>query len=138
MVAEPGADTALARELLAILLPAFDTDRLLRALLAERAAQAAVVVGDDADVEPYNAEREVMMRELNRVRGQLAIGDAARVLQHSINNPLTALLAEAQLLEIEVRDADQRAAVRRILELARRMVALTRRLDVASQPGRVG
>src|SRR6476659_4772443 len=53
MVAEPGADTALARELLAILLPTFDTDRLLRALLAERAAQAAVVDADDADVEPY-------------------------------------------------------------------------------------
>jgi signal transduction histidine kinase len=58
------------------------------------------------------------------------------MVQHAINNPLTALLAEAQLLELEELTDDQRQSVERMVELARRLVALTRRLDEsATQDG---
>ena len=69
-------------------------------------------------------------RELRRLRLQLQLGEAARTLQHSLNNPLTALLAEAQLLELEMLADEHRQAVVRIIELARRVAAVARRLEV--------
>ena len=58
-------------------------------------------------------------------------------LQHSLNNPLTALLAEAQLLELEPLAEEQQRAVARIVELARRVIAVSRRLN-ADDPPRIG
>jgi His Kinase A (phosphoacceptor) domain. len=53
----------------------------------------------------------------------------ARV-QHQINNPLAALLAEIQLLSMEpTLGAGQREAVLRITELTRRVIALVHDLD---------
>ena len=52
-------------------------------------------------------------------------------LQHSLNNPLTALLAEAQLLEMEPLATEQHAAVTRIVDLCRRTIDIVRRLDMA-------
>ena len=52
------------------------------------------------------------------------------LVQHSLNNPLAALLAEAQLLAMETTlDPEQRAAVDRMTELVRRLIALVRGLD---------
>jgi signal transduction histidine kinase len=56
------------------------------------------------------------------------------MLQHALNNPLTALLAEAQMLEMEPLAEEQRASVGRVVELARRLAAMTRRLDAADTP----
>jgi signal transduction histidine kinase len=54
------------------------------------------------------------------------------LVQHQLNNPLAALLAEAQLLGMEpTLGAEQRAAALRITELTRRVIALVRGLDVA-------
>ncbi len=107
----------LARELIALLVPGADAALLVDALVAERAA----------------AERDATVdggaRELTRVRAQLAIGDSVRMLQHAMNNPLTALLAEAQMLEMEPLTDEHRAAVGRVIELARRLVVMTRGLD---------
>jgi len=50
-------------------------------------------------------------------------------LQHSLNNPLAGLLAEAQLLEMEQLAPDHRASVKRIIELCRRVVDVVRGLD---------
>ena len=126
-VSERSAETALAQELLAQLLPGVDSGLLFRALLAERepVADGATRVGAEGDL-------AVAMRELDRVRAQLAIGAGVGPMRHAFNNPLTALLAEAQLLELEPLGNEQRAAVRRILELARRLVALSRRLGGAA------
>ena len=68
-------------------------------------------------------------RELRRVRHQFALGDAAIALRHDLNNPLTALLAEAQLLEMEPLGEEHRAAVRRIVDLTRRIATAARHLD---------
>ena len=50
-------------------------------------------------------------------------------IQHEINNPLAALLAEAQLLAQMPLRGDHRAAAERIVELTRRVVAKVRALD---------
>ena len=67
--------------------------------------------------------------ELRQARRIFAAGQAALSLQHAINNPLAALLAEAQLLQLEELTAEQRGSVDRMVELCRRIVGLVRRLD---------
>lgn len=68
--------------------------------------------------------------ELRRTQRLVAAGEIALGLQHSMNNPLTAILAEAQLLEMEELTPEIRTAVGRIVENTRRLVALVRKLDV--------
>ena len=75
-------------------------------------------------------EGSPVLRELRRTQRLLAAGEVAVGLQHAMNNPLAALLAEAQLLELEDLPDEQRASLRRIIELARRVIALVRSLDV--------
>ncbi len=71
---------------------------------------------------------------LRRARRLLAAGEIALGLQHAINNPLTALLAEAQLLEFEELPAEHRQAVERIVTQTRRVIELVRSLDGISDP----
>ena len=60
---------------------------------------------------------------------------AARV-QHELNNPLAALLAEAQLLGMDATLAEEhRVAVDRIVELTRRIVATVRELESLGDEG---
>ena len=60
---------------------------------------------------------------------------AARV-QHELNNPLAALLAEAQLLGMDATLAEEhRIAVERIVELTRRIVTTVRDLETLSEHG---
>lgn len=70
--------------------------------------------------------------ELRRTQRLLAAGEIAVGLQHAMNNPLTAVLAEAQLLEMEPLSPETMTAVRRIIESTRRLVALVRKLDPVS------
>jgi signal transduction histidine kinase len=129
-----GAERALARDLIARLLPSADADLLVTALLAERASPEGMrphgvttAAGEKEEVSPDPATRE-----LRRVRRQLALADSARTVQHALNNPLTALLAEAQLLELEPLDDEHLRAVGRIVELARRVAKVSHRLDGGS------
>lgn len=68
--------------------------------------------------------------ELVQLRRTFAAGQVALSLQHGINNPLAALLAETQLLQLEDLTSEQRASADRMVELCRRIVSLVRRLDV--------
>ena len=70
-----------------------------------------------------------IQRELRRTQQLIAMGNATSRIQHTLNNPLTALLAEAQLLEMEELSDEHRAAVKRIIELCRRLVVMVRGLD---------
>jgi len=70
--------------------------------------------------------------ELRRTQRLLAAGEIALGLQHAMNNPLTSVLAEAQLLEMEPLPAETATAVRRIIESTRRLVAVVRKLDAVS------
>jgi signal transduction histidine kinase len=80
----------------------------------------ATALGSDANQSP----------ELVQLRRTFAAGQVALSLQHDINNPLAALLAEAQLLQLEDLTSEQRASADRMVELCRRIVGLVRRLDV--------
>jgi signal transduction histidine kinase len=73
--------------------------------------------------------------DLRRVQQVLAAGEVTTRIQHTLNNPLTALLAEAQLLELEPLSEEHRAAVHRIIELCRRVVAMVRGLEARPRPG---
>lgn len=114
-------DRALARELIGRLIPDADAEQLVRALEAERDSKMTY-----EQSLPMPAGASDAARELQRVRRQYAYGACARNLQHAFNNPLTALLAEAQLLGFEPLAEEPRAAVERILELTRRLVTLSR------------
>ncbi len=70
-----------------------------------------------------------IQRELRRTQQLIAMGETTSRIQHTLNNPLAALLAEAQLLEMEELSAEHRAAVKRIVELCRRLVGMVRTLD---------
>ncbi len=133
VVAEPSPSLTLARDLIAQLLPGVDSDRLVRALLAEHDGKVA-----DEAMSRYDSDREVAARELRRVRAQFVLGESSRTLQHAFNNPLTALLAETQLLELEQLPDEHRAAVTRILVLCRRLVALSRRLNAGDPAQQIG
>ncbi len=70
-----------------------------------------------------------IQKELRRTQQLIAMGEATSRIQHTLNNPLTALLAEAQLLEMEDLSDEHRAAVKRMIELCRRLVVMVRGLD---------
>lgn len=52
-----------------------------------------------------------------------------RATRHAMNDAVTALLAEAQLLELEPLADEHLRAVGRIVELARRVARVSRSLD---------
>ena len=105
---------------------------ITRAALAERPAELAQAIVLASGL----TEGSPALRELRRTQRLIAAGEVAMGLQHAMNNPLTALLAEAQLLELEELPAEHRASVQRMIELARRVIALVRRLDVIGPTGR--
>jgi nitrogen-specific signal transduction histidine kinase len=69
------------------------------------------------------------LRALRQTQRLIAAGELAMRLQHSLNNPLAALLAEAQLLELETLPPDHRESVERIIELSRRVIEVVRGMD---------
>jgi signal transduction histidine kinase len=99
------------------------------AVVGEGAARADDVAGAVARALDAATRPDDRSREAWRTRQLVAAGELALSLQHAINNPLTAMLAEAQLLEMDLPDGEQRAAVGRILELCRRTIAVARQLD---------
>lgn len=64
-----------------------------------------------------------------RTRRLIAAGELSITLRHAINNPLAALMAEVQLLQIDAADDDTRAAAGRMLELVRRLTEVSRMLE---------
>jgi signal transduction histidine kinase len=85
----------------------------------------ALLAGDHGGGEASAAAQ----RALRQTQRLIAAGELAMRLQHSLNNPLAALLAEAQLLELETLPPDHRESVERIIELCRRVVEVVRGLD---------
>jgi signal transduction histidine kinase len=81
---------------------------------------------DDADSGTAGA---VALRAVRQTQRLIAAGELAMRLQHSLNNPLAALLAEAQLLELETLPPDHRESVERIIELCRRVIGVVRGMD---------
>ena len=109
-----------------------------RSLSAVSVARAAV---DKSPLELGSAldraasENASIASETAYARRVFAAGQTAMSLQHSINNPLAALLAEIQLLQLEELTEEQRGSLERMLELCRRVVGLVRRLDGLATAG---
>ena len=126
----------------AILAPASTTEEELARLGATRVstarlgpslAEAFVTALQPRSSHPGSAQ---LFAHLGRTRQLLSAGEIAIGLQHAMNNPLAAILAESQLLEMDELSTEQREAVGRIVALCRRMTAVVRRLDgVGGQPG---
>ncbi|HUF26076.1 MAG TPA: histidine kinase dimerization/phospho-acceptor domain-containing protein [Gemmatimonadaceae bacterium] len=95
--------------------------------LGEAVAEAIATQGGDAAT---SRARDA----LRRTHRLVAAGEIALRMQHSLNNPLAALLAETQLLAMEPLDTEHQAAIDRIVALVRRVIGIVRRLDgVASE-----
>jgi signal transduction histidine kinase len=92
--------------------------------LASAVADAIVVQSGADGVGATHA-----IKSLRQTQRLMAAGELAMRLQHSLNNPLAALLAEAQLLELETLAQDHRESVERIIELCRRVIDVVRGLD---------
>ena len=69
---------------------------------------------------------DTLALEMRRVQRVLVAGEAAVRLPHALNNPLGALLAEAQLLRMQPLDEEQAESVDRIVALCRRMASIVR------------
>ena len=67
--------------------------------------------------------------EVPEIPPQTDLQKLTALVQHQLNNPLAALLAETQLLAMESLDAQHRVAVERIIELVRRIIGTVRSLD---------
>ena len=67
--------------------------------------------------------------QVMRARRLIAAGEIAMGFQHSLNNPLAGILAEAQLMQLDPLPPEQRAALDRIVALCRRIIDLGRSLD---------
>ncbi|MFI5232370.1 MAG: hypothetical protein ACHQSE_07650 [Gemmatimonadales bacterium] len=67
--------------------------------------------------------------EVMRARRLVAAGEIALRFQHSVNNPLAGILAEAQLMQLDPVTAEQNEALERIVMLCRRIIELGRTLD---------
>jgi signal transduction histidine kinase len=77
--------------------------------------------------------RQLETRKRYSTQQLAAAGAVALDLRHQVNNPLAALLAEAQLLALEPLAPDHRAAVDRIVDLCRRTATLLREMDAATR-----
>ena len=102
-----------------------DLDSGLTTPLASAVAEALTVRDEGSE----GTASSQAVRALRQTQRLLAAGEMAMRLQHSLNNPLAALLAEAQLLELEELSADHRGSVERIIELCRRVIDVVRGLD---------
>ncbi|MDB4906706.1 MAG: response regulator receiver sensor signal transduction histidine kinase [Gemmatimonadetes bacterium] len=74
-------------------------------------------------------------RELQQARWLAGIGETTIALQHEINNPLSALLGNVELMMMDAKDAgnsDERLAV--ILEQAKRIADVVRRIARLRNP----
>lgn len=100
------------------------SDRLAQTL--PNAIEEALSLSERAATDPDFAE---LLAAVHEARQLAAAGAIARRVRHDLNNPLGALLAEAQLLELEDMPPAHREAVGRIIDLCRRVIAVARRLE---------
>jgi signal transduction histidine kinase len=91
---------------------------------------------DEGSMERAATTERAIERAREREEDSLAtLQKSAARIQHAMNNPLAALLAEEQLLAMEPSlTQDQRETVERMIELTRRVIMLVRDLDELRGP----
>lgn len=109
-------------------------------------AQGAAFVSPDCDpvalahalgdaAAATSSDSPALSAAVARSRQLLAAGEIAFGLQHAFNNPLTALMAEVQLLQMDAPTDEIRATADRMLELVRRLTELSKSLDAVRDRG---
>lgn len=83
---------------------------------------------------PRGLDDDTLPQYLRQCHTLLAAGRTASRLPHRLNNPLAALLAEAELLRLEPLSEGQRESVDRILEISHRLIDEVRVLDGVAAP----
>lgn len=136
--ADDAAAAALAARLRAMgfagaLVVVNSSDEWEKALVA--AGAAAIRPGDIARglvaalAEQLGRSGSEHAAEVMRARRLIAAGEIALKFQHSLNNPLAGILAEAQLLQLDPVTPEQHEALERIVALCRRIVEMGKALD---------
>lgn len=82
-----------------------------------------------------DAARRHTEEELSKARWLAGIGDATLALQHEINNPLSALLGNAELMIMDLNDKGQKNEMLNVIhEQALRIAGVVRRLRQLKNP----
>ena len=102
------------------------------ALQLPEALLRIVAQGSDREASPRAA---AIHASLTRARALMAAGELVTGLQHRLNNPLAALLAEAQLLELEPLAPEHLESVHRMVELCRRVIEVARSIKGLGHDG---
>lgn len=101
-------------------------DYLVKPVTPELLAARITIAARRLEQDAARRQAETALAESQRLAG---IGQTALALQHEINNPLTALLASAQLMAEEAPDESAlRRELDEIVALARRIADVVRRL----------
>jgi signal transduction histidine kinase len=134
-LADDAATLATIHDALAQALPG----AVLHAATATDAATlppaGVVVMAATLGVDGRDAGPAVADAGRQQVERLLHAGTLALTLRHTLSNPLAALLAEAQMLELEALPGETGAAVERVVSLCRRVIASVRELDVSGKGG---
>jgi len=81
------------------------------------------------------AARHKAEDELGKAKYMAAIGETSITLQHEINNPLTGLLATAELMLMEAKERGQPTdEITTIIDQGRRIAALVKRMSELTEP----
>ena len=122
---ESGEDLAAA---LAVGVDDYITKPVLPAHLRARLQIAKLRI--DQRVEKRKADEQ-----LARAQWLAGIGETTLALQHELNNPLFALMGHAELFALDPGSSDQqRADIQLIVDQARRVAAVVRRLAMLKEP----
>ena len=114
-VLDAGADDYLSK-------PVSPEDIVARLRIAERRMEIA-------------AARRTAESELQRARYLAGVGELSLAIQHEINNPLAALLANSSLVSSGILSPEEIAAsLKAVDEQARRIAAVVRRLNQIEAP----
>lgn len=70
-----------------------------------------------------------LLESLRHLQALVAAGQTAGGLKHKLNNPLAALLAEAQMMELEPLSPEHANAAKRIVDLCRRVISVTETIN---------
>src|SRR5688500_11775796 len=105
--------------------------RPARSASADQKQDASLMV---RDLNCSTGARIVSENKVSGARRVMELSDAVVRVQHEMTNPLVALLAESQLLELDpAPNEEQRDSVKRIVDLARRVIASSRKLDALKE-----